>query len=527
MERIIIILTIVFLFVGLSWILIIGTTLAGLILLGLGVIGLGFLIFYHFEKIKKFIKEFEWGVYSLKASYILAVIGILVVINLIANKRFIRKDLTAEKRYTLSEHTLNLLKEIEKADKRVKVIFFRSEVPLIESVDDLLKEYKARCSKIEVEFIDPDRNPQMAKEYNIRSIGLPYGGYRLYGTIIFLCSGLKEVFDVIKFDYRQVGGRFQPQLVLKKNLEKEISSAILRVTKEKKKVYFVEGHGEVDLEDEDKTGWYKTKQQIAGENYIVDKVYLPSLGRVPADCDVLIIGAPQKNFGAKEIEVLNKYLESGGHLLLMLEPFVNVDFNPLLNKWGIKTSNKFVVDPGSSYWFQPIIPLVTEYNYHKITEKLKYATFFPTVAPVEVMDKKPEGVDITIIAKTSADSWIESNLKSRSVKFNPGIDKKGPIPIMVAIEKKQGNKSTRIVVIGDADFASNYSITSYGNLDLLLNTINWLAGKEELIGIRSKTPEVREIILTKEKLKFVLYSCVFILPLLIIIAGVVVWLRRR
>ena len=62
---------------------------------------------------------------------------------------------------------------------------------------------------------------------------------------------------------------------------------------------------------------------------------------------------------------------------------------------------------------------------------------------------------------------------------------------------------------------------------MLLNTINWLAGKEELIGIRSKKPEVREIQLTKEKLKFILYTCVFILPLLIIIAGVVVWLRRR
>jgi len=399
---------------------------------------------------------------------------------------------------------------------------------MLEAVDDLMKEYKERCPHIEVQFVDPDRNPQMAKEYNIRSIGLPYGEYRLYGTAIILCSGMKESFDVLKFDYREVGGRYQPQVVLKENLEKEISSAILRVTKSKKNIYFVQGHGEVNLEDEDKSGWDKTAKQISDENYIVDKVYLPTLDIIPNDCAVLIVAGPQKNYTEKEFNIIENYLEQGGHLLVLLEPFVDVDFNPLLNKWGIKTSNKFVVDPGSSYWYQPIVPLITEYNYHKITEKLKYATFFPTVSPVEVMDNKPEGVNVSIIARTSTDSWIESDLESKKVKFNPDKDKKGPVSIIVAAEKKiDDKKSTRIVVVGDSDFASNYAISSYGNLDFLLNTLDWLAGKEELIGIRSKTPEVREIQLTKTKLNFILYFCVIILPLLIIIAGVLVWLRRR
>ena len=82
-------------------------------------------------------------------------------------------------------------------------------------------------------------------------------------------------------------------------------------------------------------------------------------------------------------------------------------------------------------------------------------------------------------------------------------------------------------MIGDSDFANNKYIAEYGNSDLLLNTLNWLAGKEEMIGIRSKPVDRREIQLTPVKLKFILYSCVIILPLLIIIAGVVVWLKRR
>jgi len=527
-EKIISILTAIFVFVGLFWLLIAGSSLIGLIILGVGLLGLIFIIVYYFDIIYNAIKNFEWKNYSLKASYIILMIGILVVINLIANKRFARFDLTSGKRYTLSDHTLKLFKDIEKTKKNVKIIFFRSPAPMLEAVDDLMKEYKERCPNIEVQFIDPDKKPQMAKEYNIRSIGMPYGGYRLYGTSVILCGGMKENFDVLKFDYKQVGGRYQPQVVLKENLEKEISSAILRVTKSKKKIYFIQAHGEANLEDEDKTGWDKTAKQIADENYIVDKVYLPTLDKVPDDCAVLIIAGPQKDYTEKEFNTIGNYLENGGHLLVLLEPFVKVNFNPLLNKWGIKSSNKFVVDPGSSYWYQPMVPLITEYNYHKITEKLKYATFFPTVAPVEVMEKKPEGVNVSILAKTSSESWIESDLEAKKVKFNSGVDKKGPISIIVAAEKKLGdNKSTRIVVIGDSDFASNYAISSYGNLDLLLNTLNWLAGKEELIGIRSKTPEVREIQLTKTKLNFILYSCVVILPLLIIVAGVLVWLRRR
>ena len=532
MEKLITYLSAGILFIAIFWILIFGTSgvtgIIGIILLAISLIGLGFIIYYRFDYIKQIIKEFEWASYSLKTSYIIIIIGILVLINLIANKRFARFDLTAEQRYTLSDHTIKLFKEIKKLDKKIKIIFFRSEVSLLEVVDDLLKEYKSRCNNISLEFVDPDRNPSLAKEYNIRSIGLPYGGQRLYGTVVLLCEGKKEEVDVLKFDYRQAGGRFYPQVVLRENLEKEISSAILRITKSKKKIYFVEGHGEIDLEDESDTGFDKTKKYIADENYIIDKIYLPSVSSVPVDCDVLVIASPKKSYTQNELNLIDNYLNEGGHLLIMLDAFIEADFNPLLNKWGIKTSNKFIVDPAKSYWFQPIIPLITEYSYHKITEKLKYATFFPTVTPIEILDKKPEGVDIVSIAKTSPESWIENNINSKEVKFNPSEDKKGAWPIIVALEKKiDQNKSTRVVIVGDTDFASNYAISSYGNLDLLLNILNWLAGKEELIGIRGKEPQIREIMLTKERMNFVLYTSVLGLPILIIIAGVIVWWRRQ
>ncbi|MDD5065755.1 MAG: GldG family protein [bacterium] len=517
-----------FFFVGIFWLLIAGTGLIGLIILGLGLGLLAYILAGNFRETLEYIKAMDWKAIGSKYYYLLVILAIFIMVNVISNKRFLRWDITESRRYTLSPHTRNLLKQLEQGKKQIKVLFFRTEVPLIESVDDLLKEYKARCPIIEFEYIDPDKAPQRAKEYNIRSINVPYGNYKLYGTIIILSAGLKESIDVVKVDYRQAGGNYQPYLKLLDNLEKDISSAFLRITKSKKKIYFIYGHGEVDLDDMDKSGWSETKKVIADENYIVDKIYLASLGNIPEDCSLLVVGAPQKNYTDMEYEFLNKYLESGGHILVMLEPFTKNNINLFLNKWGLTTSERFVIDPASSYWFQPVIPLIKAYNFHPITEKLQASTYFPTAAGIEIMSKRPEGVDIQPLAKTTPESWLETDTSGKQVKYNPGLDKKGPIDIMVVVSKKIAeNKEMRMVIIGDSDFASNSNVKYYGNMDLLLNTLNWLAGKEELIGIRSKPVESREIQLTQVKLKFVLYSCVIILPLLIIVAGVIIWLKRR
>ncbi len=511
---------------GITWLLVGGKSLIPLIILGIALIELIFLFLFKFEEVKKKITEFDWGEFASRGSYILLVIGIIVLVNIIASKRNKRFDLTAEKIYTLSDHTIKLLHDLEEKDIKVRMLFFRTPgSPQLEIVENLLNEYKARCSKIELEVIDPDKEPALAKQYNIRQIFTPMQDVRLYATIVFMSGDRKEQLDVLRVRYRPFGRRMGYGIDLIDNLEREISSAILRITKSRKKVYFVYGHGEVDISDESEFGWSSTKREIAEENYKIDKFYIAGKkAKVPSDCSLLIIAAPKKPYLGPELDFLNDYLEKGGHLLLMVDPFSYVDFNPLLRKWGVEILKMCVVDPVRSYLFQPLIPLVTEYGYHKITKDLKFAAFFPTVAPIKVLKKKPAGVIVSKIASTSKDSWGETSYKNvKQVAFNKGIDLEGPCTIMVAIEKGE----TRIVVIGDADFASNAYIRSYGNRDLLLNAINWLAGKEEMIGIRSKEPKFKEVRLTPVNVNLIKYTTVFLLPLLVIIGGVVVWLKRR
>jgi ABC-type uncharacterized transport system involved in gliding motility auxiliary subunit len=88
-------------------------------------------------------------------------------------------------------------------------------------------------------------------------------------------------------------------------------------------------------------------------------------------------------------------------------------------------------------------------------------------------------------------------------------------------------KEGRFVVTGTSEFIANRSMRILGNSDLFLNMINWLSSDEDLISIRPKDPEDRRIQLTQGQMRLVRMVSQFVIPLGIILAGVLVWWRRR
>jgi len=500
------------------------------ILFGISILIFIFTIIYNFDKIKEFFKKIDWEKFGYKTYYILIVISILVIINVIASKRFYRADLTRNKEYTLSNHSLKLLKQLQKKKKEIKILFFRtppSYFTPLENVEDLINEYKNHCNVIKTEFINPDKEPLRARTYNIRSIGVPNLRERFYGTIIILAYGLKESIDVLQVDWGEYNRwRQRPILKIRPDLEKQISSALLRLTKSKKKIYFVQGHDEVDLTSGESTGWLKTKEAIADENYIVDKLYLGPLDKVPDDCKTLIIAAPKRNFTSHEFQVINDYLNNGGSVLLLLEPLQKMNINEFLKSWGVKTPFYIVIDPKNFMFPQPSVLQVSEFFYHPIVKNMKVYTFFPGATCIQRTKDVQSDINITDLARTSTDAWAETS--GDTIEFNKNVDITGPLTIIEVITKRIGeNKKAKMVIIGDSDFASNSYLYHAGNLDLLLNTLNWLAGKEEMIGIRNKPFERKQIELSIQNTRIVFYLCVIVLPILVVIAGVIVWLKRR
>jgi ABC-type uncharacterized transport system involved in gliding motility auxiliary subunit len=189
------------------------------------------------------------------------------------------------------------------------------------------------------------------------------------------------------------------------------------------------------------------------------------------------------------------------------------------------------------------MPVVSEYEFHEITQRFRYATFFPFARSISLVEPKPEAATLTLLAKTSPNSWAERQLKEKEAKFDKDKDQQGPISLAVAgtwktkteakpEEKPQepqpeAEREARFVVIGDSDFVKNRYYGLSGNGNFFLNAVNWLTEEADLISIQPKTQMPRTIQLTPSQGRLLFFVSVIILPLAVLLFGLSIWLRRR
>jgi ABC-type uncharacterized transport system involved in gliding motility auxiliary subunit len=222
----------------------------------------------------------------------------------------------------------------------------------------------------------------------------------------------------------------------------------------------------------------------------------------------------------------------------------------LAKEWGIEVGDDIVLDVsgmGRLLGTDESVPVAASYPPHAVTENFNLMTAYPLARSVTPVEGGANGRTAQKLVETSRNSWGETNLKSlgggEPAKMDEA-DKKGPVSLAAAVSapaatpapppaepKKEGETpkpaETRLVAIGDSDFASNAAIRITGNQDLFLNTVNWLAQQENLIAIRPRDPEDRRITLTADQERRIFYLTVLIVPGLILLAGVQTWWRRR
>lgn len=444
-----------------------------------------------------------------------AFLGVLVLLNVLGTRFSYRWDLTEGKDFSLSPQTIELLQRL---NAPVKVTaFFQQGQAGQEDLQDLLKEYSRYTPQITYEFVDPVLKPGVARDYKVET----------YGTTVV-----------------EAGDRRQN--VTGSN-EGGLSSALLKLQRgEAKKIGWVVGHGELDVESFDRAGASEAKRLIEQEGYALQNLTLLSVTEVPADLTTVVLASPRQPLLPQEIEVLQKYLDAGGKMLVMLEPRSPGNPTELLGRWGVEVGEGVVLDFESNLQGDPLTPAVTRYSGNAIMRGAasdasgRYITVFPgsTMVRAKVGDAT---LQVQTIAESSAArSWLESDqrINLATVQLNEPPDVKGPIPLAVSVSKTSGPtavdlprpKSTRIVAIGNAAFATN-SLLSFimipGNRDLLLNSLNWLAEDEQLITVRSKVEKDRSLILTGTQQNLMLYSSTLFLPLAVLAIGGYVWWQRR
>jgi ABC-type uncharacterized transport system involved in gliding motility auxiliary subunit len=432
----------------------------------------------------------------------IAVIAIISVLNFLGYRHHKRFDLTAEGLYTLSDQTKKIVGGLQKDIKVIK--FDKSDD---QQLADQMSEFKYLSKHISYERIDPQQRPELARQYAVQKFG---------ETIV--ASG-ERVERPTQTD------------------EQSLVNAIMKITRDKlKRVCFTEGHGEKALAGTDGNGYAAIENYLKNENYETKGVNLVQEGQVPEACSVLVIAGPKNEFFPQESAMIDKYLDGGGKVFLMLDPepdHPNVDpqLNDVLKKWNIKIGDDVVLDTsgaGRMIGLGAAAPLTAEYAEHPITRDLKRSlTFFPMSRSVSAADSSKTDTPVTQLVKTSENSWGETELKGAKAEFNEGKDTKGPIGIGAAASKKVGDKEARLVVIGDSDFASNQYRRIGGNGDLFNNTVNWLAQDEDLISIRPKAATNRSLTMTEAQQSTFWWLTVLFMPLAAAGTGAYIWWKRR
>jgi ABC-type uncharacterized transport system involved in gliding motility auxiliary subunit len=450
-------------------------------------------------------RQTKYAAYA--TTYILVIIAAAVVANVLADRYHKSYDSTSNKRYSLSDQTAKIVKELK---QDATITYFNQSTHFNEG-KDLLDQYANLSPKVHVEYVDPDKNPQAARAAGIRN----------FGTAIVEIGTKKEE--------------------AKSMTEEGVTGAFIRDLKSTTRtICFVTGSGEHQIDNSDREGLSQFKDLLTKDNYQSQSVDLLQNAEVPNTCTTLVVSGPTRNYEQPEVNAIKKYVEDGGRTLFMLDPPLklgrdevadNDALAALLSSWGVTLQKDLILDLnpiGQMAGLGPQVALVTTYASQPIVSEMKgTATGFPLSRSLEI--KSTDKISVQKMFDSSTTSLATSNLSSPRVNVEDPKNKKGPLTLAAAGTYYTGkeNSQGRFVVVGSSSWAANRFIGFNGNNDLALNTINWLSSDEDLISIRPKQQEDRRITMTRAQMAWVRATSQFMLPMIVVIAGIFVWLKRR
>ncbi|MBM4242575.1 MAG: hypothetical protein FJ148_02015 [Deltaproteobacteria bacterium] len=436
--------------------------------------------------------------------YSLLFVALLVAVNWFGARYNKRWDVSESGVFSVSPQAQSVLATLTQ-DVEMQAFLEGGHDPEIESLFDSLTYASPR---VKTTLIDPDKQPELAEKYGVRSYRTVRVAYGENATTVS-----------------------QPS-------EESLTNALIKVTKQTSQtVCFVEGEGEPDIDDQQNAfGFAGAKEALTGENYQTRKLVLLQEATVPDDCNIVVVAAPQRALLPPPIDALSAFLRKGGRAIFMLPPREGDELAPLLAEFGVKLGKDAVVDQVVRLFQGPQLglnPIVNSYGAHPITKDIKERTVFPLTRSVDVGQAKP-GLTVVSLAKTSQSSWAETDLTTlfdaQSAVLEES-DVKGPVSIAVAVaaDLKQlgmGEGEARLVVFGTAAFADNKNIHTLYNRDLFLNSVGWLTSQEELLSIRPRTVRASRVEFSEEQATAIFYLSVLVIPELLMIVGLVIWWRR-
>ena len=483
-----------------------------------------------------------------------AVLGLVVVVlvNYLSARHYKRWDWTTHGLFTLSDRSEQALRELEQ-DVQIYVFLGRDEQDFAD-VETLLEEYKAVTKHITVEWVDPDRDRAryqvLADKFGIDS--WLAGEVTLSQVPVVVTSGDRkwkvERHQLIVEDFETFEDADGHKLDLQS--ERALTGAILEVTTgEPTKVCVAAGHGEWEVGAYGERSLDAVARELEWEKIEVEPFEVRA-DDVPESCDALFVVSPQRPFSAEEVAVVDRYLVSGGNVLLAFDPVLKKEaltptgFETSLEQRGILVGENLVIENDTAQQL-PGNPgdlfLATNLGTHRLVDTIRKRGGGILLAVARSVDAA-DGSDTEVLFRTSPNAVAETDL-SRAIdpEANGGPTPPSAVPLAVAWEyvaplgddlkpvEAEGPTPGRLLVVGDTDWMAIELLDNpqLSNIDFLSSTAGWLTQREALINIAPRKTNARAVIMSDADLQNLLFRVVVLLPLAAFIAGFGVWWSRR
>lgn len=457
---------------------------------------------------------------------------VAVMLNFISARHGLRRDVSRDRIYSLSDKTKRVLDQLQSGVDIT--VYFRSESGLLQDLKKLLREYELYSRRIRVEFVDPDLDLARARE-----LGQQHEVTES-DVVVISAGGRPRVIrarDMAEYTYTTDAADRRGLRLFRG--EQALSSAIYGVIQTNLPVvYMLMGHGERALDDFDHNAGYSEIARVLQRNSVdVRQLLLVAAGGVPRNASALVIAGPRKRFTQVEIDFIREYLDRSGRLFLLLDSGVTTGLEHLLETWGVQPGNDRVV--GTTLSGNEL--LITDYGLHEAVRTLhNVTTLFYGPRSINPMlrgdapdTRHADRPSVSVLAASSADGWAETDFKQSPPRYDPPMDRKGQIPVAVAIERGPVSGidvellPTRLVVVGDSTFAANGAVELGSNTDFFLCALNWLLGRVEMLDIPPRQPDQFRIAMSVAQFHNFIWIVAVAMPGFVVLLWLILRWRRR